>query len=170
MKAVRGIPSRRSRLLCGLALAAAVSAAGCNMKDWKLGRSKEPEAPPEEARDTKVQQLQAEIDTLGARVEELGKRNDRLTEKLNQAEFINDQLAKQLKVVAGAPRMRDYYKDLAAERQLEIERLTRRIRRLEKLLGIPSTAPATRPATRPAGGGAPPRAATGPASRPAGDQ
>lgn len=170
MNAVQGISSRCSRLLCGLALAAAVSAAGCNMKGWNLGRSKEPESPPEEAKDTKVQQLQAEIDTLRARVDELGKRNDRLTEKLNQAEFINDQLAKQLKVVANAPRMRDYYKDLAAERQLEVERLTRRIRTLEKLLGIPSTAPATRPATQPAGGGAPPRRATGPASRPGGGQ
>ena len=170
MNAVRGIPSCCSRLVCGLALAAAVSAAGCNMKDWKLGRSKEPETPPEEARDVRVQQLQAEIDTLGARVDELGKRNDRLTEKLNQAEFINDQLGKQLKAVADAPRMRDFYRDLSAEQQLEIERLKRRIRVLERLLGIPSTAPATRPATRPSGGSAPARPAAGPASRPAGGQ
>lgn len=170
MNAVRGTLSRYSRLLCGLALAAAVSAAGCNMKGWNLGRSKEPERPPEEAKDTKVQQLQAEIDTLEARVDELGKRNNRLTEKLNQAEFINEQRSKQLKAVADAPRMREYYKDLAAQRQLEVERLTQRIRTLEKLLGIPSTVPATRPATRPGGGGAPPRPATGPASRPEGGQ
>ena len=93
-----------------------------------------------------------------------------VTPSLNQAEFINEQRSKQLKVVADAPRMRDYYRDLATERQLAIGRLTRRIRTLEKLLGIPSTAPATRPATRPAGGKAPPRPATGPASRPEGGQ
>ena len=175
MNTGRSIPSRCPALLClcGLALAVAL-AGGCDAKGRRFGLSKEPKGPPKDPKDSKIEQLQADVDTLTARVEELGKRNDRLVEKLNELEFLKGQLTKQLKAVADAPRMRDYYKDLVTQRQLEIERLKRQIqaleKALEKALRIPTTAPATATAPRPASGGKPTRPATGPASRPEGGQ
>ena len=171
MNTGRSIPSRCPALLClcGLALAVAL-AGGCDAKGRRFGLSKEPKGPPKDPKDSKIEQLQADVDTLTARVEELGKRNDRLVEKLNELEFLKGQLTKQLKAVADAPRMRDYYKDLVTQRQLEVARLRRRIQALEKAPKVPTTAPATAPAPRPASGGKPTRPATGPASRPEGGQ
>jgi len=103
--------------------------------------------PGETGDDGRVNRLQSEVDTLTAKLEELGADYDTLSSKLTEQKFINEQLNEQLEIVADAPRQRDQYQRLATERLLEIERLKRRIATLEELLGIPASRPATMPTT-----------------------
>lgn len=138
------------RLIPTLALLAAVGLGGCEPEENGLGPPIEPRLPQKDQKDVEIERLQAEADSWHARAEELGARCEQLTEKVEELKFINQQLSKQLQAVGDAPGQRDHYKKLATELGLEILRLTRRIRTLEGLLGIPSSRPATSPASAPA--------------------
>ena len=107
----------------------------------------QPGGPPGQAdvKNVELERIEAELSSANARLTELGRRSDRLAEKVNELGFVTRQLRAQLKAVGDAPRMRDHYKRLLAESQLENETLKRHIAELEKRAGGATTAPAPAP-------------------------
>ncbi|KPK86715.1 MAG: hypothetical protein AMJ81_00570 [Phycisphaerae bacterium SM23_33] len=96
----------------------------------------------------RMSKLQMELTERDLRIKELTEHVERLSVRLKKAEFINEQLSKQLVAVGDAPRDRDRYKGLTVQQGLEIQRLQRRIEDLRKRLGrTTASAPATQPAS-----------------------
>lgn len=148
-------------------LAALAAMAGCDMskmQSFKWGRQAETQPAPTQKQ---VDDLKAEIGTLKtenaalkAQLQELQQREKALSAKAEKAEFIQQQQAEQIKVLAGAPVERDkavQEKD-ALSRQAEI--LKARNADLERTIHAliaanQAVTAAQRPATTSAPAGAP---------------
>ena len=130
---------RNSAIAIGLL--AAMASPGCEF-DNDFGAPPGGRKPRKTAKDIQIERLQAESDSLHAKLEELGKDYEKLAAKLTEQEFINEQLKQQLKAVGDAPQERDKHRRTAIDLMLEVVRLKQRIAALEKLLGIPASQPA----------------------------
>ena len=145
-----------------LTIALAVMLVGCGQR-WGLrnnpspspaGETAQKPTDPPDPRDVRIRQLLTQRAVLDAKITELGATNSRLTDRVNELEFLNRQLTGQLKVVGEAPRERDRFKARVLRLELENAQLRERIGQLEGLLGIKpatTTAPASQPAA-PVGG------------------
>jgi predicted RNase H-like nuclease (RuvC/YqgF family) len=126
-------------------LAALIALGGCDLGPGRTDTPQRPSLSRLATSNERVSRLNMEIRERDLRIKELEEHAERLAEKLRQAEFLNEQLRKQLAAVGDAPSERDRYKELSAQQSLEIRRLERAIEELRRQLGA-TDAPATQPA------------------------
>ena len=134
--------------LCVL-LVVAAGYGGCKFPAKDTDSAQPPGPPVQAARNKRITQLEDELYERDKQIEELRIRVDLLAEQAKKLEFLNEQLQKQLEAVGDAPRQRDRYRQQAAEKQLEIDRLRSQIRQLKHALGLPTSQPTSAPITRP---------------------
>ena len=121
------MPTRRVILLvAGLALA------GCRGGKVRIDATQEPDRLG--ASRLQSDSLNSKMRMLNARMDELGQRNQGLTQEVGRLKFLNEQLRKQLGAVGDAPRQRQIYKSQVAKQQLLIERLEKRVEEMKKKL------------------------------------
>lgn len=108
---------------------------GCNLDP---DEAVAPEGPPRLGRlattNERMTRLKMDIGERDLRIRELEDHVERLSKKLQQAEFLNEQLRRQLAAVGDAPSQRDHYKQLLAEQGVELQRIERKVEQLERHL------------------------------------
>ena len=124
-----------------------LAAGGCKWKRVEAVAPQEPEPPTTQP--SRADELEAKVHILNARIEEIRKRSDRLTEEVGRLKFLNTQLRKQLAAVGEAPRERDLLKQQVLRQEAEIDRLKKRIAELEGAPPVGSTAPTALPTAAP---------------------
>ena len=130
-------------------LAGLLAASGCGKTGWKWpGASSENPAAPDTSATTQpgkpaepprtreqlekdVVTLRAEKQVLEGRLAELTARQDALTDRMRELQFIKNQQDRQIEVIKDAAKMRDRYKK-------QVDELTLEVVRLKSLLEMPT--------------------------------
>ena len=129
-----------------LVLAAGLLAGGCEPENNRLATPQRPERTAR-ARGNPYERLQGQLSERDQRIQELMVRSNTLSDQVNRLTFMNEQLNKQLAVVADSPRERDRYKRLSTDQAVELQRLRERLAAMRDRVNVDVT---TQPATPPA--------------------
>jgi len=148
----------RNGVLCTLLVLAAISATGCRWRQNSQPDTQdlEPQQPSQAQLAGRAADLESENRTLrdtnrtlSERIEELKRRERNLADRVLKLRFTNDQLQRQIDVLATAPLERDRYKaqaEVLAARvnslEKELAALKARVNQLATMSTLPTTLPA----------------------------